>query len=120
MFSHARRLSWSSGVIGYQINIEAIAGADVELGVPGGNHLIRLVDVFFEGDERDRDTARAALVDDLGDHAFVDAAAVLGNFEMMNRVAEGTGIGIPPQWIERWRWMVEALDLEEVMKSQQL
>ena len=119
MFSHARRLSWSGEQLGYEVQIEAIGGSDVDLGVPGGNELIDLVDAYFDGTEEERELTRDEVLEELGPESLFDAATVFGNFEMMNRVAEGTGIGIPPQWIERWQWMVDALDLQDVMKSQQ-
>ena len=119
MFSHARRLSWSGEILGYEIRIEAIGGADVDLGVPGGSALIALVDAHFAGVEPDRQVTAETVRAELGPEALFDAATVYGNFEMMNRVAEGTGIGIPPQWIERHQTMVDALGLSEVMKSQQ-
>ena len=82
--------------------------------------MIELVDAYFQGTETAQDQARQDVLNELGPESLFDAATVYGNFEMMNRVAEGTGIGIPPQWIERWQWMVDALNLREVMKSQQL
>jgi len=81
--------------------------------------LIELVNAFFDGDESARESTVAAIIEELGPESFFDAATVFGNFEMMNRVAEGTGIGIPAQWIERHSEMVEALRLTDVMKSQQ-
>jgi len=81
--------------------------------------LIALVDAFFAGDESQQQPARKAVIDELGPESFFDTATVYGNFEMMNRIAEGTGIGIAPQDIERHAAMVEALRLTEVMKSQQ-
>ncbi len=59
------------------------------------------------------------MIETLGPESFFDAATVFGNFEMMNRVAEGTGIGISPQRLEREAGMVTALGLERLMKSQQ-
>ena len=88
--------------------------------MPGGNLLIELVDAYFDGTQADQASARAAVLDELGPESLFDSATVFGNFEMMNRVAEGTGIGIPPQWIERHQDMVDTLGLENVMKSQQL
>jgi len=82
--------------------------------------LIELVDAFFDGDQSQRESARKDIIEALGPESLFDGAAVFGNFEMMNRVAEGTGIGIPRQWIERHSHMVEALQLTDVMKSQQL
>lgn len=81
--------------------------------------MIALVDAFFAGDESQQQTARKAVIDELGPESFFDTATVYGNFEMMNRIAEGTGVGIASQEIERQAAMVEALRLTEVMKSQQ-
>ncbi len=38
------------------------------------------------------DGIRKRLIAELGPEGFVDAAAVLGNFERMNRIADATGI----------------------------
>ncbi len=119
MFSHARRLSWSGEELGYDIDIAALGGEDVDLGVPGGKALIDLVDAFFDGAPENQEEARRQVLEELGPESLFDTATVYGNFEMMNRVAEGTGIGIPKQWVERWQWMVDALNLRDVMKSQQ-
>jgi glutathione S-transferase len=49
------------------------------------------------GDDPTRaDAARAALADRLGTEWLVDAAAVIANFEMMTRLADGTGARLPP------------------------
>ena len=119
MFSHAARLRWSGEIQGYDVRIEAIGGAKVEVGVPGGRELIGLVDAFLLGPEETRERARSAVIDVLGPEAMFDAATVFGNFEMMNRVAEGSGIGISAQRLEREADMVRALRLERIMKSQQ-
>lgn len=118
MFSHAARLRWSGEIHGYDIKIEAVAGADVAVGVPGGSELIALVDAFLvEGTSQE--ASRAAVSEALGPESLFDAATVSGNFEMMNRVAEGTGIGIARQRLEREADLVRALGLDRLMKSQQ-
>ena len=48
---------------------------------------------------------------------FVDAAAVFANFEMMNRVAEGTGIPVPRQAIEQEAEMMGVLGLYEMLAN---
>lgn len=78
-----------------------------------------LVDAFITGAEEDREPARDRVRAELGPEAFVDAGAVFGNFEMMNRVAEGTGIPIAPQALEREAAMMRALGLTAILKSQQ-
>lgn len=89
----------------------------MDLGVPGGSELIDLVDAFFDGSLEDQQRARADVRETLGDEGFVDAATVFGNFEMMNRVAEGVGLPIAPQAIEREQKMMRALGLYDLIKA---
>lgn len=81
--------------------------------------MLDLVDVFFSGTKPEQAAAREALLDVLGPEAFFDAATVFGNFEMMNRVAEGTGIPVPPQAVDRESEMMKILGLYDILKSQQ-
>lgn len=62
--------------------------------IPAGRELLDLADAALGVDGRSLTDARKALEDALGYRALVDAAAVFATFEMMNRVAEGTGIPI--------------------------
>jgi hypothetical protein len=117
VFSHAWRLRWSGEVLQYDINIAGVADRSVDLGVPGGSALLALVDAFAGDDAAALEEARTAVREALGDEAFVDAAAVFGNFEMMNRVAEGVGLPIAPQAIEREAEMMKILGLYDLMKS---
>lgn len=61
-------------------------------GVPGGEALIGFVEAAVRGDAGDAKRAREAVATELGDAAVVDAAAVIGNFSRMVRIADGTGI----------------------------
>ncbi len=79
--------------------------------------MIGLVDSFVSGDGLDQ--SRATVRDELGDPSFVDAAGCFGNFEMMNRIAEGTGIPVPKQAVEREAEMMKTLGLYDILKSQQ-
>ncbi len=79
---------------------------------------MQLVDSFLGGSDADRQAARRAIIEELGPAEFVDAAAVFGNFEMMNRIAEGTGIPVPPQMIDREAKLIRALGLDQMLKSQ--
>ncbi len=62
--------------------------------VPGGRALVRLADAAVAGEEGQLDEARGEAVAELGWDAFVDAAAVIATFEMMNRVGDATGIRV--------------------------
>lgn len=61
-------------------------------GIAHGELLTNFVDAAVGGDPAELDTARDALRDAAGSEALVDAAGVIGNFERMVRIADGTGI----------------------------
>jgi hypothetical protein len=106
----------SSITFGYDLNIGSIADDSIDSGVPGGNMILRFVDAVMSGTESDQRAARSSIVDELGPESLIDAAGVFGNFQMMNRVAEGTGIPVPGAAIEREAQMVETLGLNSFYK----
>jgi hypothetical protein len=61
-------------------------------GIEHGERLTAFADAAVQGDPAELATARDALRDAAGSAALVDAAAVIGNFERMVRIADGTGI----------------------------
>jgi len=78
----------------------------LEPGLVGGAALLDLVDATLGGDPSTAAEARRAIVTDLGEDGLLDAAAVIANFEMMNRVADGTGMPVGKGTLERtkeWR-----------------
>lgn len=117
MFAHARRLRWSGEKLGYTIDIAGVADPSVDIGVPAGAALIRLVDAFLVSARASHEEAREAVMEAAGPEALVDAAAVFANFEMMNRVAEGTGLPVPQQAVRRESRMVNELGLDRLLKS---
>ncbi|MEZ5175100.1 MAG: hypothetical protein R2823_02690 [Acidimicrobiia bacterium] len=98
----------------YACDIAGIADRDIDTGVPGSGAILDFVDAVYSGDGLP--AARAALTDTLGPEAMVDAAAVYANFEMMNRVAEGSGIHVPRAALEREASIVATLRLDELIK----
>jgi hypothetical protein len=100
------------------LEIGAIGDPSIETGVPGGNALLALVDACMVGTEDDRTAARVAVREELGDDGLMHAAGVFGNFQMMNRIAEGTGIPIPRQRIDANRDVIGEIGLERMLKSQ--
>jgi hypothetical protein len=75
---------------GGDVELRGVTG-EAESGVPHGRELVRFAEqVVGDGDDLDR--ARDELVEAMGAAALVDAAAVIGNFERMVRIADGSGI----------------------------
>ncbi len=79
---------------GQEADLQGIAdGAKAgDQGIVYGEKLTAFADAAVAGDPATLASARDALRDAAGSEALVDAAAVLGNFERMVRIADGTGI----------------------------
>lgn len=76
------------------VNLKTIvAGAEVDSGITGGAELVGLVEAALRN-PASLPEARAALIATLGEPALVDAAGVIGNFQRMVRIADGTGIPV--------------------------
>jgi len=65
-----------------------------DAGIAHGARLTAFADAAVAGDPAELAAARDALRADAGAAALVDAAAVVGNFERMVRIADGTGISL--------------------------
>ena len=82
----------SESDIGEDLNLRAIVeGADTDSGVPHSTPLINFVEAALT-DTPSLAAARAALSEVVGMEGMVDAAAVIGNFQRMTRIADTTGI----------------------------
>jgi hypothetical protein len=110
-------LSSSAIAHGYDLDLAAIGDPELPTGIPGGTELLKLVDAVIAGEFDNIQSAQTAVIDALNPESLVDAASVFGNFEMMNRVAEGTGIPIPAQAVERMASEIEALGIGDFIKS---
>lgn len=60
----------------------------------------------------DAGAAREAVVDQLGLEWLVDACAVIGNFEMMTRIADGTGARLRAEQLDAAAPIIAALGLD--------
>jgi hypothetical protein len=110
-------LSSSAIAHGYDLDLAAIGDPELPTGIPGGTELLKLVDAVIAGEFDNIQSAQTAVIDALNPESLVDAASVFGNFEMMNRVAEGTGIPIPAQAVERMASEIEALGIGDFARS---
>ena len=101
----------SSKVEGEAAELGAITeGAEVESGVPGQTPLLNLVEGALNGGDG-LPSAREAVASELGEAALVDAAAVIGNFQRMTRIADSTGIPIDEPMVALSADVREELDL---------
>jgi hypothetical protein len=113
-------LSWSSQEHGVDLDLTAARrGAPVgELAVDGAAELLAFADAATAGRggvaSRDVACARVALIDRLGESAALDAAAVVANFEMMTRLADGTGARMTEEQVVERSAVSEALGVSRV------
>ena len=78
---------------GQSVDLAGIGDAMVDPILNGAVELRALVDAVVLRDHLERDGALQAVVDVVGVEGAVRAAAVIGNFEMMNRHLDAMGIG---------------------------
>jgi hypothetical protein len=88
-------LSWSSQEDGTPADVSAVATGEGDAGLPHGAAMLAFADAIAGWDDRSLAVARDRLEADAGEAFMVDAAAVAANFEMMTRVADGTGAKFP-------------------------
>ncbi|CAN5559392.1 hypothetical protein BH10ACT2_BH10ACT2_19220 [soil metagenome] len=106
-------LSWSSTQSGTPADIAAIAEGTGDAGLPHGAELVAFTDAVAGLDEAALVAARAALVSCAGETFMLDAAAVVANFEMMTRVADGTGARFAEQGADQRGAISDKLRINE-------
>jgi hypothetical protein len=104
-------LSWSSTQEGHPADLAAIADGSGDGGLPFGAELIAFTDAIGGYDEAALEAARRTLVDAAGEPFMIDAAAVAANFEMMTRVADGTGARFPDDVVRQRAGMIGGLGI---------
>lgn len=88
-------LSWSSTEEGNPADLAALVEGTGDAGLPFGAELVAFAEAVAGWDDSALAAARRRLADVAGEAFMVDAAAVAANFEMMTRVADGTGARFP-------------------------
>lgn len=90
----------SSQITGTQIDLALVNGGDVsDGGIEQGARLLAFAEAVMGTDEAILRRERARLRALLSAEAFVDAAAVIGAFNVVDRVADATGIPLDPMMI---------------------
>ena len=114
MLAHTGMLSWSSETTNTLVDVRAVTDPTVDPLIPGGVALLRYADAVVAQSTEEIRTTGETLGGDLGPAGLVDAAAVVGNFQMMNRVADGTGIPVDRGMRIRNAELIELLDLDRL------
>jgi hypothetical protein len=104
-------LSWSSNAAGTPADVVAVVDDRHDAGLPFAAELIAFAQAIGGWDDDVLADARTRLAAVAGDAFMVDAAAVVANFEMMTRVADGTGARFPAGRSERQQNLVAELDI---------
>lgn len=91
----------------------AVAGSEHgDGGVAHGSLLARLAEVIHRGE--DLGQVRNDVIGAIGPEGYVDAAAVCANFNMMVRIADGTGTPLDAGTVEPSETFRSDLGLEEL------
>jgi hypothetical protein len=80
--------------------------------VPNGSLLINFAEAVIGDDDARLSGARSAVRENMGDAALVDAAAVVGFFNAIDRVADATGIPLDPERLPQTADFRSALGLD--------
>jgi hypothetical protein len=107
-------LSWSCAETGQPLDLAAVADGRPGVGLEHGDALLRFASACGGDDDAELAAARAALVAETDDAFMVDAAAVAANFEMMTRLADGTGAAMPPERLERSADAITTMGIEHL------
>ena len=107
-------LSWSSSETGQTLDLVAVADGRPGVGLAHGDALLRFASACGGADDEGLAVARAALVAETDEAFMVDAAAVAANFEMMTRLADGTGAAMPEERLERSAFAITTMGIEHL------
>ena len=80
-------------------------------GVTGGAALLALADAALGRDDAVLAVARSGVQDSLGEAALLDAAAVIGGFDGITRIADAIGIPLEQEKAEQTASFFDALGI---------
>jgi len=109
VLAHSQMLRASAEVTTTPLDPRSITDRSVDPLLPAGIVLLDFVDAVLTGDESERTAARISVADALGPTGLVDACGVVANFEMMNRIADATGMPVGKGTLKRtaeWRELI--------------
>lgn len=102
---------------GRDYSLDAVLRGDPGSDVPHGGLLLAFADAALRGDEtvlaRARETIRRAV----GDAGLSDAAAVIGGFDGIARIADAIGIPLEPEKVELTADFFAELDIGQFRRE---
>lgn len=101
-------LSWSAQETNTLVDPRAVTDTSIDSLLPGGRLLLAFVDAALA---RSPEEVAGELEARLGSRAVVAAATVIGNFQMMNRVADATGMPVGKDARQRNAGLIDQLGL---------
>jgi len=96
----------SGGISGTAVDLKAVNDTSVDSGVANGAELLAFTDAVMARDERAIVRTREVVGSKLGPEAIVDAAAVITMFNIVDRVADATGIPIDDGFTKDMRYAI--------------
>jgi len=105
-------LRWSGQEEGEQVDLAALGDGHVAGEDPVAHALHGFATAAVERDDDALGLARLRLARVAGEAFMVDAAAVVANFEMMTRLADGTGARMWEERVDKSAPIIEALHFE--------
>lgn len=99
------------------LELRALADPTVDSGIPGSTVMLSLVEATLANDANGATRARRAINELLGPEATCEVAGVIGNFEMMNRIADGTGTPVSAKTRQYLTDELDALGLGHVARN---
>ena len=104
-------LSWSIKESKAEVDLTPLRGGGGDPLIPAGEALLDYVNATLGSG--DLTASRQRVTAQIGDAGVVDAAAVIGTFEMMNRIADGVGMPVGRGKRARMAPAIAALGLDE-------
>ena len=118
MVSHTSLLRESSTKAGINVDTKLVTGdsSDPDGGIEHAAVLRRFA-VAVITERQDLDAARAALVDAFDPTRAAQAAAIVANFDAINRVADATGIELDELTADRNGDLIDDLGFESILEA---
>jgi hypothetical protein len=96
---------------GRDFDLDAVVAGDPGSDVPHGGALLAFADAVLGRDDAALTRARETLRSAIGDAGLSDAAAVIGGFDGITRIADATGIPLEPEKASATADFFTALDI---------